>query len=104
MKQFEYESTTTQMDEALEYSRSPEISTANKEELEKFLLVLRRHFSEILPGNFRYQSYQGAVQHIEALIATKRPEKQWYEKPLGIVSLGLLIAVIGGVTVWAITQ
>lgn len=103
MKKFEYESTVTQMDEMLEYSRSPDISTAKKEELESFLIILKRHFSEIVPGNFRYQSYQGAVQHIEALIASKKPEKQWYEKPFGIVFLGLFVAILGGVTVWGIT-
>ncbi len=95
MKQFEYEPTISQLDEVLKYSRSPDISTATKKELELFLIVLRRHFNEILPGNIRYQCYQGAVQHIEALIASKKPEKDWYEKPFGIMGITLFVTIIG---------
>lgn len=96
MKRFEYESTMSQLEDVLEYSRSPDISTASKIELELFLIVLRRHFNEILPGHNRYQSYQGAVQHIESLIALKQSEKPWYEKLIGKIVVGLFIAVVGG--------
>lgn len=99
MKRFEYESTVTQMDEVFEYSKSNDISEASKKELQHFLSVLKRHFSTIETGNCRYQSYQGAVQYIESLIVSKSPRKSWYEKPIGLIGIGLFITIIGGLFV-----
>jgi len=31
-------------------------------------------------------------------------EKRWWEKPLGIIILGILVAVIGGLILWSVTR
>lgn len=104
MQKFAFENTVPQSNEVFEYSKSPDLVNATKAELEYFLIILRKHFQEVAKGNERYKPYQEMVQHIEVLISQKNKTKEWYERPLGLICIGLFIAVLSGLVVFKLTS
>lgn len=93
MKNLSFESTSAQRDELLEISKSGSYQHFNVKELNNFLFVLRLHYQESRPSTFVHESLKVAVENMESFLQLTRAEKSWYEKPIGLIGIG----VFGGI-------
>ncbi|MGO2236791.1 hypothetical protein B6N13_18615 [Marinomonas sp. UCMA 3892] len=94
MKNLSFESTLAQRDELLEISKSGSYQHFNVKELNNFLFVLRFHYQESKSGTFVHESLKVAVENTESFLQLTRAEKSWYEKPMGLIGIGVFVGIV----------
>jgi hypothetical protein len=95
MKHFSFELSSIQRDKLLALTKGSYLQNAKLKELSNFVFVLRKHYLESIPGTFIREDLKTAIENIEVIIQSKRSEKAWYEKPIGIIGIGLFITILG---------
>ncbi|MBZ0335301.1 hypothetical protein [Marinobacter sp. AL4B] len=99
MKQFSFESSSSQRDELIALTKGSYLSDASLKNLCGLVLVLRKYLQESKPGTFIREDLRLAVENTEATIQLRRSEKTWFEKPIGLIGISLFVTILGGLYV-----
>ncbi|MEQ5809348.1 hypothetical protein J3369_18235 [Alteromonas sp. NFXS44] len=104
MEHLSFEPTSIQRNQLIALTKGNDLNEANLKDLYQFENVLRKHLQETKPGTFIREDLRVAIENTQAVIQMKQAEKSWYEKPIGLIGIGLFVTVLGGLYVLYLTN